>query len=280
MKRRTLLKGAAALATYPWLSACGGGNEPMTTGNSLERIGIQLYTVRDRMAVDVPGTLEQIASIGYDEVEFAGYFDHTPTEVSSMLDANGLVSPSSHVSLADIRNTPDELIESAQTLGNQYVVLAWLAPEDRQSLDAYRQHIELVAGFAEQCARAGLQFCWHNHDFEFIELEGQIPMDMILEQTDAELVQIELDLYWITKAGVDPFTYFDRHPGRFPLCHVKDMAADGSIADVGDGRIDFPAVFAAADVAGLKHYFVERDDPQVSMETASRSYAAISAMTF
>lgn len=252
----------------------------MTIGTRLERIGIQLYTVRDRMAVDVPGTLEQIAGIGYDEVEFAGYFDHTPMEVRSMLDANGLVSPSSHVSLADIRDTPEQLIESAQALGNQYVVLAWLAPEDRQLLDAYRQHIELVAGFAEQCARAGLQFCWHNHDFEFIELEGQIPMDMILERTDAGLVQIELDLYWITKAGVDPMTYFERHPGRFPLCHVKDRAPDGSIADVGDGTIDFARLFAASELAGLKHYFVERDDPQISMESASRSYAAVSAIAF
>lgn len=280
MKRRTFLNGAAALATYPWLSACGGGNEPMTTGSSLERIGVQLYTVRDRMAEDVPGTLEQIAGIGYDEVEFAGYFDHSPAEIRSMLDANGLVSPSSHVSLADIRNTPDQLLESARTIGNRYVVLAWLSPEDRGTLDAYRQHIELVAGFAEQCDQAGLQFCWHNHDFEFIELEGQVPMDMILGQTDPELVQVELDFYWTAVAGVDPLSYFERHPGRFPLCHVKDMAADGSIADVGDGTIDFARLFAASELAGLKHYFVERDDPQISMQTASRSYAAVSAVTF
>ena len=280
MKRRTLLKGAAALAAYPWLSACGGGNESVATGSGLERIGIQLYTVRDRMAEDVPGTLAAIAEMGYDEVEFAGYFDHSPVEIASMLDANGLVSPSSHVSLADIRNTPNQLLETAQAIGNRYVVLGWLAPEDRQTLDAYRQHIELVAAFSEQCDLAGLQFAWHNHDFEFMALEGQVPMDMILEQTDPDLVQVEMDLYWVTKAGVDPFSYFDRHPGRFPLCHVKDMTPDTSMADVGDGTIDFPAIFAASEVAGLQHYFVERDDSQSTLETARRSYAAVAAMRF
>ncbi len=300
MKRRTLLKGAAAFAAYPMLSACGGGSdgggggtpaaggapaasgsaEPAVSGTGLERIGIQLYTVRDKMAEDVPGTLQRIAEIGYDEVEFAGYFDYTPAEIMSMLNANGLTSPSSHVSLADIRSKPEQLIEIAHGIGNSYVALAWLAPEDRQTLDAYRSHIELVAGFAERCKSAGLQFAWHNHDFEFIELEGQVPMDMILAQTDADLVQVELDLYWTAKAQVNPFAYFERHPGRFPMCHVKDMAADTSIADVGDGTIDFPALFAASEQAGFQHYFVERDDPVDSLESATRSYAAAAAMRF
>lgn len=279
MKRRTLLQGMAALSVSPLLS-CSGGTPDSTAGNRLARIGIQLYTVRERMAEDLPGTLQALAEIGYDEVEFAGYFGHAPAEVKAFLDATGLVSPSAHISLDDIRNSPQQLIETAQTLGNRYVALGWLAPEERRTLDGYRGHIDLVAGFAEQCRAAGLQFAWHNHDFEFIELEGQRPIDLILDRTDSALVQVELDLYWITKAGVDPFTYFDRHPGRFPLCHVKDMAADTSMADVGDGTIDFAAIFAASNVAGFKHYYVERDDSKDPFKTAARSYDAVSRLSF
>lgn len=279
MKRRTLLKGTAALAVSPWLSACGGAMDD-ETGNSLERIGIQLYTVRDRMAEDVPGTLQRIAEIGYDEVEFAGYFDNTPAEIKGFMDALGLDSPSAHVSIDDIRGSSEQLIETAQTLGNRYIVLGWLAPDVRGTLDDYRGHIDLVAGFAEQCRAAGLQFAWHNHDFEFIELEGQVPMDMILDRTDAELVQVELDFYWTAKAGVDPLGYFERHPGRFPMCHVKDMAADTSMADVGDGTIDFASLFAASELAGLEHYYVERDDATDTFASATNSYKAVSELKF
>lgn len=279
MKRRTLLKSSVALAATPWLAACGRSPDTETS-NRLERIGIQLYTVRDRMAEDVPGTLGAIAEIGYDEVEFAGYFDHTPAQVRGYLDDLGLVSPSAHVSLDDIRTSPAQLIETAHILGNQYIALGWLAPEERQTLDQYRAHIDLVAGFAEQCGAAGLQFAWHNHDFEFIELEGQRPMDMILARTDPELLQVELDLYWVAKAEVDPFGYFEQHPGRFPMCHVKDMAADTSMADVGDGTIDFAAIFAASELAGFKHYYVERDDSTETIQTAANSYAALSNLVY
>ncbi len=279
MNRRTVLKAAAAAAAIPYLPACGKAPET-EAGKRLERIGIQLYTVRDRMAEDVPGTLQAIAEIGYDEVEFAGYFDHTPTAVRGYLDELGLVSPSAHVSLDDIRTSSSQLIETAQTLGNRYIALGWLAPEERGTLDDYRAHIDLVSGFAEACDSAGLRFAWHNHDFEFEELEGQRPMDLILDRTDPSLVQVELDLYWVTKASVDPFTYFERYPGRFPLCHVKDMAADTSMADVGDGTIDFASIFAATDQAGFKHYYVERDDSPATLETAANSYNAVSKLMF
>ena len=279
MKRRTLLKGTAAMAAAPWLSV-GGRAAGTGATNRLERIGIQLYTVRDRMAEDLPGTLQKIAQIGYDEVEFAGYFGHTPAQIKGLLDAAGLESPSAHTSIDAIRTSPERLIETAQTLGNRYIALGWLAPEERRTLDDYRRHIDLVAGFAARCRDAGLRFAWHNHDFEFIALEGQRPIDLLLDATDSQLVQVELDLYWIAKVGVDPLDYFKRYPGRFPLCHIKDMAADGSMADVGDGRIDFAAIFAGGDLAGFKHYYIERDDAADTLQTAARSYQAAYELTF
>ena len=279
MKRRTLLKGTAAMAAAPWLSA-GGRAAGTGATNRLERIGIQLYTVRDRMAEDVPGTLYKIARIGYDEVEFAGYFGHTPAQIKGFLDAAGLVSPSAHTSIDAIRTSPQRLIETAQTLGNRYIALGWLAPEERRTLDDYRRHIDLVAGFAAQCRGAGLRFAWHNHDFEFTELEEQRPIDLLLDATDSELVQVELDLYWVAKVGIDPLDYFKRYPGRFPLCHIKDMAADGRMADVGDGGIDFAAIFASGDLAGFKHYYIERDDATDTLQSAARSYQAADELMF
>ncbi|MCG8370352.1 MAG: sugar phosphate isomerase/epimerase [Proteobacteria bacterium] len=239
-----------------------------------------MYTVRDDMAEDVAGTLRALAAIGYAEVEFAGFFGHSPGEIRALLDTAGLVSPSAHVQLADIRSAAEQLIETAVTIGNDYIVLGWLAPDERLSLDDYRRHIDLVAGFAAQCRDAGLQFAWHNHDFEFTELDGQRPIDLILDRTDSELVQVELDLYWMTLAGADPFHYFENYPGRFPLCHIKDMAADRSMTDVGDGIIDFAGFFAVGDLAGFKHYYVERDDAKDALGSAARSYAAVSTLTF
>ncbi len=111
----------------------------------------------------------------------------------------------------------------------------------------------------ESCREAGLRFGYHNHDFEFETIDGQIPFDVLLDETDPGLVDFELDLFWITKGGEDPLRYFERYPGRFTLCHVKDMAAGGEMVDVGAGGIDFAAIFARAEQAGLKHFFVEHD---------------------
>ncbi len=275
--RRTFLTiGAAASAAAIVSPAALVAAE----GRSLERVGIQLYTVRDRMAADVPGTLERIAGIGYDEVEFAGYFEHSPADIRAMLAANGLASPAAHVPLDGMRNEPESLIDAASEVGHDYLVLAWLGEDERRTLDQYRAHAELCNRFGERCRDAGIQFAWHNHEFEFEALDGVLPMDLLLAETDPDLMQIEIDLYWTRVADVDPIAYFDKHPGRFPLCHVKDMAADGAMADVGDGTMDFAGIFAASEQAGLKHYFVERDNPTDSLESAARSYAALSTLKF
>lgn len=144
--------------------------------------------------------------------------------------------------------------------------------ERRESLDDYREVAEQFNEMGEACRDAGLQFGYHNHDFEFETMEGTTPMDIILEETDPELVVIEMDIYWWIDGGADPLAYIERYPGRFPLCHVKDRTADGEMVDVGDGAIDFAAIFERSDEAGLEHYFVEHDEPEDPMETVQRSY--------
>ncbi|QXD14039.1 sugar phosphate isomerase/epimerase [Rhodocaloribacter litoris] len=288
MNRRHFLHASALALGGLALGGCaredaapGTADATATAGRRLDRIGLQLYTVRSLMQEDVPGTLARVAEIGYDEVEFAGYFDHSPADIRAMLEANGLAAPSTHTMLASVQGDRLEAtVAQAAEVGHRYLVVAWLAPEERATLDHYRRHAETFNRAGEACRAAGLQFAYHNHDFEFMDLEGQRPYDLLLAETDPELVQMELDLYWITKAGFDPMTYFEQYPGRFPLCHVKDMAADGTMADVGAGTIDFAAIFAHAGHAGLRHYFVEHDNPADPLASISASYAHLSALTF
>ena len=159
-------------------------------------------------------------------------------------------------------------------------MLAWLAPPDRQTLDQYRTHAELCNRFGEQCREAGIQFAYHNHEFEFEALEGKLPMDLLLSEVDPGLMKIELDLYWIRVAGGDPIDFFRQNPGRIELCHVKDMGSGGGMTDPGSGIIDFAATFAESELAGLRHFFVERDDAPDPLATAASAYGHLSALEF
>ena len=245
----------------------------------LPAVGVQLYTVRSLLEDDFVGTMETVANMGYDEVEFAGYYGRSPQEVKDLLARLDLAAPSTHVMPADIRERPQEIVETASTIGHEYVVCAYLTEADRGSLDAYREVASLLEAFGTRCADAGLQLAYHNHAFEFQEMEGTLPYDLLLQETSPETVKMELDLYWIEKAGYDPLAYFEKHDGRFPLCHVKDITQDGQIAPVGEGTIDFARIFERADQAGLQHYFVEHDnpdDPMASIRTSLNYMAKLS----
>lgn len=233
---------------------------------SLSKIGVQLYTVRKELESDFEGTLAKVASLGFREVEFAGYYNRTPAQVKAVLARNGLSAPSAHFQSVVSSGGVREAIEAAEVVGHKYLVYAWLPPEERKSLDDYRRLVERLNRAGEECGRAGIQFGYHNHDFEFAPMEGRIPYDLILEGTDARLVKMELDLYWITKGGQSPLAYFRKYPGRFPLVHVKDMDAgpERNFTEVGRGTIDFKAIFAASKQAGIKHYFVEQDETPAS----------------
>jgi sugar phosphate isomerase/epimerase len=235
----------------------------LAAGKKLSRIGMQLYTVRRELEKDFEGTLRQVAALGYREVEFAGYFGRRPAEVKALLKRFELDAPAAHVQLAELRGDLRPLIDAAQAIGHKYLLVAWLRPEERKSLDDYRRHADLFNEAGAALRREGLLFAYHNHDFEFAPLEGQVPYDLLLERTDPNVVKLEMDLYWTVKGGARPVEYFERHPGRFHLLHVKDMDATPRrfFADVGRGRIDFKSIFARSGKAGVRHYFVENDEP-------------------
>lgn len=281
MDRREFVEASAlAAAGVTLASSCALAEENRAAmGRSLDRIGVQLYTVRDRMQDSVPHTLSQVAEIGYHELEFAGYFGHSPVEIREFLDEFGLAAPASHIPMDAVRTAPDDLIDMARTIGHRYLVVASIAQAER-TLDGYRRVAEEFNEFGERCQAADLQFAYHNHDFEFEQVDGEIAYDVLLAECDANLVKMELDLFWIRKGGQDPLPYFERHPSRFELCHVKDMDRGENMVDVGAGIIDFAAVFAQSENAGLRHYFVEHDTPGDSLASIERSFGHLAALTF
>ena len=275
--RREFLGTMGALAATAVLPAC----RTARATSRISKIGLQLYTVRDLMKKDVEGTLAAVAGAGYTEVEFAGYFTHTPAEVRAMLDRHGLTAPSVHT--GDI--SPDawaKALDAAHVVGHEYIVVPWIPEERRRTLDDWKRVAADFNRIAATAKAAGIQMAYHNHDFEFPLVEGRVPYDVLLAETDPKLVQLEIDLYWITKGGQDPLAYFARWPGRVPLVHVKDSlgAPDNKMVDVGAGKIDWKRIFARSGQAGIKHYFVEHDQPADPIASITASCAYLKQLEF
>jgi sugar phosphate isomerase/epimerase len=290
MKRREFLgTSAAALVASEMAWA-------LPPEHKLKAVGLQLYTVRSAMKGDFDGTVTKVAQVGYQQAEFAGYYGHSPKDICALLDKNGLTSPSTHVDYDIVENKWSEQIEISHAIGHQYIVCPWI-DEKQRTADGMKRAAELFQKAGEQSAKAGIQFAYHNHTFEFQKipgLEGKVPYDLILA-TDPKYVKLELDLCWASVAGQDPVALFEKHPGRFPLVHVKDMkqlpkgqeAAAASpdqvmanMTEVGSGVIDFKRIFAHSEQAGIKHYFVEHDFPKDPWESITKSYTYLHNLTF
>ena len=265
----TATLGAAAM--FPALSH--------SQDRRVERIGLQLYTLRTEMARDFEGTLARVAELGFKEVEFAGYFGRSARDVKRVLDRNGLTSPAAHIQLAAVRANLEREIEYAAELGQSYIVVPSL-PGDERSLDDYQRHAETLNSAGEACRRAGLKMGYHNHNYEFEQTGGQVHFDVMLNETQTDLVDFELDLFWIAVAGFDPRSYFANHPGRFTMLHVKDRDTHGRMADVGRGTLDFAGIFSHVETAGFKHYFVEHDNPGNGLASIANSIYTVKNLRF
>jgi sugar phosphate isomerase/epimerase len=263
--------------------------------HKIEKIGLQLYTVRDLMKQDFDGTLAKVAAVGYKELEFAGYFDHSPKDVRAAVDRHGLTAPSAHIDYKNLGDKFPEVIEAAKVVGHDYLVNPWIDEEIRKQPDGWRHAAETFNRAGEACKKAGIQFAYHNHWFEFLPVNGKLPYDLLLTECDPDLVKMELDLCWITVGGQDPLRYFNQYPGRFPLVHVKDVkrvppvTAGGAqdfgssmkdMTEVGSGIIDWKKIFAQSDKAGIKHYFVEHDNPKKPLDSIKKSYDYLARLRF
>lgn len=263
---------AGAMATLPFSTV-------IAQSRRVERIGLQLYSLRNEMAQDFEGTLEKLAELGFKEMQFAGYHGKSPTEVRRILDRLGMTSPAAHVGLNLFREDVDRQIEIAAELGQTYMVVPSV-PGDERTLSHYERHAEALNEYGQRCKDVGLTVGYHNHSFEF-EMQGnKIGYDYLLYLTDPDLVVFELDLYWAVNAGVDPIKVFNENPGRFPMVHVKDQNAAGQMVDVGKGVIDFAEIFSHADTAGIQHYFIEHDAPDDGINSITSSFNHVNGIRF
>ena len=254
-------------------------------------VGLQLYTVRDLMQQTPADTIAKVAKIGFNSVEGATYtgsqnfYGMNPAAFAVLLKDNGLIMPSCHYRLGEektngeiVKGTMlhewDKAVDDAAAVGVKYMVCAYLSPAERGELDHYKYVADQLNIAGEKCKKAGIQLCYHNHDFEFAKNNNRYPMD-ILFGADEDLVKFEMDLYWVAKAGMDPIALFNQHPGRFPLMHLKDMdkTEQHSFTEVGNGSIDFKTILKHQKKAGLKYFFVEQDKcPGSPLDSIKQSY--------
>jgi len=282
MKRRNFIQnvsmGAAALYANKLFTGFAGSKS----------LAVQLYTVREAVAKNLEGALEQLAGLGYKSIELYGYngtfFGKSLSEFKSILANTGIKVLSSHhttgiatKSKGTISDGWDKAIEDIHALGAEYMVCAFLMPNERTP-DIYKSLPAMFEKAATATKAAGIQFAYHNHDFEFEKLDDTLVYDFLIKNTSPDLVKMEMDLYWISKAGYDPVQYFEKYPGRFHMWHVKDMeAGTKAITEVGNGTIDFDRIFAARKKAGLKYWFVEQDTSKIDKFESlkiSRDYLA------
>ncbi|HMO59628.1 MAG TPA: sugar phosphate isomerase/epimerase [Roseiflexaceae bacterium] len=286
--------------------------------HTIERFGVQLFTLAPMLADDPEATLKLVADSGYKEVEFFGpydfsppeaiaawaplaahmginrnaYFGMTPHEIKARLDHYGLSSPSAHADLLTVRARLAELAEAARIIGQRYIVIPSARSETLDTLDDYRR---LAAELNEIGARAdalGVRFGYHNHGYENAPIDGRIPYEVLLEETDPALVTMELDLFWMIAGGGDPLALLDTYPGRFALLHIKDMSRIVRFAgrgqtpqewmelfpemrDAGDGVLDLQTILARAQQAGVQHFLLERDLAAEPLRTLQTSFKAL-----
>ncbi|AUS81752.1 sugar phosphate isomerase [Actinoalloteichus sp. AHMU CJ021] len=260
---------AAGQATAAPVPAGGpGGRVPRNA------ISVQLYTLRSLLEQDVPGTLAELSAIGYQKVELAGTYGRTAAEFRALLDRFGLRATSSH---NGVEGDFDQVVADALTLGQTYVAAPWAMFDTAEEWRSYARQLDEAGAKAR---RAGLRFGYHNHGHEFQLVDGERPIDIILEHTQRQNVYLEVDLYWVVDGGVDPVDFVHSTGGRVRQYHVKDRSASGEWADLGTGTIDFGRIFRETRTAGVREFVVEHDNPSDPLTTVRVGYEYLRDLRF
>lgn len=261
MKRRKFLQTTA-------IGAVGLLSLPAIAGRKIKgELGLQLYTLRDSIPQDPKGVLKKVAEYGYEELETFSYqdgkiFGMPFSDFGKYIGDLGMKVCSGHYGLDQVTGDDWEAaIADAKGIGQKYMVMPYIVETDRKTLDDYKKICEQLNKAGEVCHKHGVRFGYHNHAFEFDMLEGQKPFDVMLAELDPKYVGMEMDIYWVVRAGADPVYYFDKYPKRFEQWHVKDMdkVNHDMNADIGSGAIDYPALFTKARKSGMKHWYVEQE---------------------
>jgi sugar phosphate isomerase/epimerase len=308
MKRRKFIQ-SGTLAFSGLLLGHSAISAVLSGRKSSQPIGLQLYTLGDLMITDPKGTLQKLAAIGYKELESAGsqkgnFYSYTPAEFAAMVKDAGMHWRSAHVGgapfsieqimkmaktaqdsariqkmaermkdrpkMLNLKENYQQLADDAAAGGLSYLVCSSIPVS---TLDEIKTAVDVFSKSGEACKKVGVQFAYHNHTSEFDEVEGHRPFDYILSNTDKNLVKMELDLAWATKANQDPVALFKMHPGRFPLWHAKDLdKTNKTPAEVGTGLVDFKRIFENAKESGMKYFFVEQDGAPQPLQNVTNSY--------
>ena len=258
----------------------------MAAAKKKKSLGLQLYTLRETIPNDPKGVLKKVAEYGYTELETYGYkdgklFGMTNADFGQYVKSLGMKVTSGHYGLDVIRGNWEQAVLDAKAIGQKYMVCPYLNDGERKSIDDYKRRCEEFNKAGDVCNKHGIRFGYHNHAFEFMELEGKIPYDVMLAELDPKKVGMEMDIFWVVNAGFDPLQYFEKYPGRFEQWHVKDMdkSDKNKNADVGTGTIDYKPIFAKAKQSGLKHFYVEQEsypgEPIKSVEASAKYMKSI-----
>lgn len=309
MKRREFIQNTALASSATMLLGLGACSP---TKKSLDRIGIQLFSLPKMLENDLSGALNMLSQMGYKEIEIygpypfssaaahdrwnavtpslgftgSGFYGHSVKEFQDMLQDHGLKATSGHIDLISLKTKMPEVGEAVRALGLDCMGISAIPGELRTSLDDYKRMADTFNAIGENAKKEGFRFIYHNHGYGLHEMDGQIPLDIILDNTDPELVFFEMDIYWTTAGGADPVEYLQKYKGRYIAMHLKDMKeittfkGDGGTADqwielfplmtsVGKGAMDIPAIVHAAQKSGVTHFFVEQDvvdNPKVALK--------------
>lgn len=259
INRRDFLRNGtfAAMAAVPMFGKASGLFAP-----PVPAFGLQLWTVKEDMAANAKETLKQVASVGYKQIEsFEGgkgiFWGWKNTEFKKYMDDLGMKIVSAH---CEITKDFERKAAEAAEIGMKYLICPWKGPQ--KSIDDFKRFADDFNKCGEICKKNGIRFAYHNHDYSFKVLNGEVPQEVMMKQTDKDLVDFEMDIYWVVAAGENPKTWFDKHPGRFKLCHVKDLgktATGHESVQIGKGTIDFKSILKAGTAKGLKYYIVEQE---------------------
>ncbi len=282
--RRDFLKKAAYLTAGATALPLVGAACTSSEKTIEKEIGVQLWSVRNQLEIDFEKTISEIGAIGFDHVEAFGLSNTgifpgliTPNQYERVVKSAGMRIASCHCSYFTVEDAPT-IIESAKRLETDWVIIAWLAEDQRSG---YYQHAENLNRIGEQFKEAGIGFGYHNHDFEFFETEeGEIPLEILIENTDADLVSFQADLFWVKKAGVDPLGFVQKYPGRFCSYHIKDADMELNQTTVGEGIIDFESVLKENSTTGVQYVFVEDERTDTPIENVKKGYEYLNKLNY
>jgi sugar phosphate isomerase/epimerase len=304
-RRTVLAAGAAAATTAATVTTAGAAaakpdHEPAGANDRVprDRISVQLYTLRDQLQIDLPGSLAELRRIGYTRIEHAGFVGRTAAQFRAALDTAGLRATSGHVGIPQPFDAAawQRALDDANIVGNRYIVhpffgLDFATGQPIRDAAVYRAFARDLNRAGALAKRAGLSFGYHNHQLEFVPQNGQgrrvTGFDILTSETDPDLVHLEVDLFWAWRGAADPVDLIQKHRGRIRQVHVKDLDVNASFADPGSGLIDFGRIFQYARTAGLAEYIVERDDagspprtPAQALDTARNGYRYLESLRF